>query len=108
MRILGHSRLSSLSCISNRGRGNLDLSTIARGKKVSKLEESRNIKNVLIAVDPDTHGAIACCTWMSPADHENEAIVDLSNVTVKIFDMPCATVQLVKKMKTTGKQAVRR
>ena len=108
-------------------------------KNVSKSQhnDSTIVTNVLVAVDPDTRGAIATVTWEgeslstasfkhhlnrtsmitsaesnfaflgSSFDRENTA-VDLSKISVKVFDMPCATVQLVKKIKATGKQAVRR
>ena len=69
-------------------------------------ERAPAVQNVLLGVDPDTHGAIACCTWAAVSDPE--AVVDLSSISLKVFDMPCATVQLVKKMKATGKPAVRR
>lgn len=71
--------------------------------------------NVLIAVDPDTKGAIAVATWsscnveasMHGASGLSE-VVDWTSVEFRVFDMPCATVQLAKKSKVTGKPAVRR
>lgn len=67
---------------------------------------STGITNVLVAVDPDTRGAIACATWT--ADPGSSSPVELSSLSIKVFDMPCATVHLMKKMKATGKPAVRR
>jgi|LauGreSBDMM110SN_4_FD.fasta_scaffold464597_1 hypothetical protein len=110
-KLLGYSRGSSFSsCLSKIDFNvrNRESPTVVRAKGISKLHEPVSIKNVLLAIDPDTHGAIACCTWMAAADGDDASSVDLGRVSLKIFDMPCATVQLVKKMKKTGAQAVRR
>jgi hypothetical protein len=72
--------------------------------------------NVLIAVDPDTKGAIAVATWtsysMSAPMHDGAGngleVVDWKSVEFRVFDMPCASVQLAKKSKVTGKPAMRR
>lgn len=111
--LLGHIRRSSLhrshsnqfqnADSNNRGRG------IASASAINKKGMPKNpslIKNVLLAVDPDTRGAIAYCSWIAQ-DDQKDAVVDFTSLSLKVFDMPCASVQLVKKLKS-GKQAVRR
>ena len=72
-------------------------------------------RTVLLAVDPDTKGAIAVATWSSShlasmPGGENDAleVVDWQTIEFRVFDMPCASVQLMKKSKVTGKPATRR
>ncbi|GAX81464.1 hypothetical protein CEUSTIGMA_g8893.t1 [Chlamydomonas eustigma] len=89
-----------------------------RAAKVQKAAElpasespNRPSTHLLIAVDPDTRGAIATATWQvdhtSPRSSSNPNI-DIKTLTWRLFDMPCATVNLVKRNKVSGKPLVRR
>eukprot|EP00195_Chlamydomonas_chlamydogama_P009598 CAMPEP_0202897452 /NCGR_PEP_ID=MMETSP1392-20130828/6205_1 /ASSEMBLY_ACC=CAM_ASM_000868 /TAXON_ID=225041 /ORGANISM="Chlamydomonas chlamydogama, Strain SAG 11-48b" /LENGTH=463 /DNA_ID=CAMNT_0049583079 /DNA_START=111 /DNA_END=1502 /DNA_ORIENTATION=- len=74
--------------------------------------------HVLVAVDPDTHGAIAVATWSAKSsgvsgtgseERPHLPLADPSSISIKVYDMPCATVQLAtKKSKVTGKPSIRR
>ena len=80
------------------------------GKRYRHVDAKCMVRNILIAVDPDTRGAIVTAAWegedaltcatqndsvsivydCTPASVGSSAAVDIAAVSLKVYDMPCA------------------
>ncbi|KAJ9521358.1 hypothetical protein QJQ45_001261 [Haematococcus lacustris] len=84
-----------------------ELEGAAPGEQEQQPQAAVATRVVIVAVDPDTHGAVTMATWVT--NDPLNAAVDLSQLEdVRVFDMPCATVELIGKKKPTGKPSKRR
>ncbi|KAL6763085.1 hypothetical protein V8C86DRAFT_2432164 [Haematococcus lacustris] len=94
-----------------------ELEGAAPGEQEQQPQAAVATRVVIVAVDPDTHGAVTMATWVT--NDPLNAAVDLSQLEppaghtascspdVRVFDMPCATVELIGKKKPTGKPSKR-